>query len=322
MKPLDASMSFGDHLEELRRRLIFALLGPIPIFIVALFFGGPLLEFILAPAENALRDSGLPSKMLATSPAEPFIAYLKVAFVVALLFSAPWILYQAWLFIAPGLYKNEKRFAHILFPLSALLTAGALSFLYVVLLPVMLRFLIIFGVTLATQPAQEAPLPGPVDLPSLPVLAADPAEPETGQMWINESTYELRIALAPQQTGAAAFVMAIPMTAAGATITQHYRVSEYVSLCFNLGVVFTIAFQLPVVMLLGGWIGILDPRELKPYRRHVLFGCAVAGAVATPADPLSMILLMIPLYLLFEFGLILMRLAPGDQVTDAEEGDA
>jgi sec-independent protein translocase protein TatC len=322
MKPLDASMSFGDHLEELRRRLIIALLGPLPIFIIALFFGGPLLEFLLAPAEAALHDAGLPAKLLATSPAEPFIAYLKVAFVVALLFSAPWILYQAWLFVAPGLYASEKRFAHILFPLSGVLTAAGLTFLYTVLLPVMLRFLIAFGIALASQPAPDAPAPAPVDLPGLPILPADPPLPEPGQMWINESTYELRIAMAPSDTGAAAFVMAIPMTAAGAAITQQYRVSEYVSLCFNLGVVFTLAFQLPVVMLLGGWVGILDPRELAPYRRHALFGCAVVSALATPADPLSMILLMVPLYLLFEFGLILMRLAPGDHPTDAAQGDA
>ena len=132
----------------------------------------------------------------------------------------------------------------------------------------------------------------------------------------------LAAALAPRSEGAGPYIMVLPMTAAGAAITQHYRVSEYVSLCFNLGVVFVLAFQLPVVMLLGGWIGILDPREIAPYRRHALFICAVVSAVATPADPLSMILLMIPLYLLFEFGLILMRIAPGDHRTDAAQGDA
>jgi len=321
MKNPDATMSFGDHLEELRRRLIVALLGPVPIFIIALFFGGPLLELLLAPVEAALRAEGLPAKLLATSPAEPFLAYLKVGFVVALVFSAPWILYQAWLFVAPGLYTSERRFAHLLFPLSALLTATGLVFLYSVLLPVMLRFLIAFGVTLAGQAAATAPVDPGLRLAEAPVLRADPPAPEAGQMWINGVTRELRVAVpsGPAGDGAGVMVMAIPMAAGDGAIAQQYRVSEYVSLCFSLGVVFTLAFQLPVVMLLGGWVGILDPRELGRWRRHVLFGCAVAGAIATPADPMSMLLLMIPLYALFELGLILMRVAPGTPL--ATEGD-
>jgi len=321
MKNPDATMSFGDHLEELRRRLIFALLGPVPIFIVALFFGGPLLELLLAPVEAALRAEGLPAKLLATSPTEPFLAYLKVGFVVALVFSAPWVLYQAWLFIAPGLYTSEKRFAHLLFPLSAALTATGLVFLYSVLLPIMLRFLIAFGVALAGQEAATAPVDPGVRLSEVPALRADPPDPSAGQMWVNATTRELRVAVPTgrEVEGSGVMVMAIPMAAGDGAIAPQYRVSEYVSLCFSLGIVFTLAFQLPVVMLLGGWVGILEARELGRWRRHVLFGCAVAGAIATPADPMSMILLMIPLYLLFELGLILMRVAPG--TAGATEGD-
>ncbi len=313
MTPKHDIMNFGDHLEELRRRLIFALLGPIPIFIVALIFGGPLLDFLLAPAEAALRDAGLPAKLLATSPAEPFIAYLKVAAVVSVMCSAPWILFQAWLFIAPGLYSTERKFAHLLFPLSAVLTISGLAFLYKLLLPVMLSFLIAFGVSLAGPDVKTSAVPDGVVLPEIPVLMNDPAESVSGQMWINGTLHELRIAT---DTG----VMAIPMSAGDGSIVQQYRISEYVSLCFNLGIVFTVAFQLPVVMLLGGWTGLLRAAELKRWRRHVLFGCAVVSAIATPADPMSMLLLMVPLYLLFELGLILMRVAPGT-ATDGAEGE-
>ncbi len=314
-------MSFGEHLEELRKRLVLALLVPIPIFIVALVFGGPLLAFLIEPAEAALRDAGLPAKLLATSPAEPFIAYLKVGAIAAVSLSAPWIFYQAWLFIAPGLYQHERRFAHLLFPLSGVLTIAALSFLYTVLLPVTLRFFIAFGSAIAASDIATAPLPDGVDLPSVPTLSADPPAPQPGQMWLNETTKELRLALAPRNADTPPAIMAIPLNAGDSAIAPQYRVSEYVSLCFNLGIVFTIAFQLPVVMLLGGWTGLLEPKMLGRWRRHVLFACAVAAAVATPADPMSMLLLMFPLYALFELGLILMRFTTPPVATDGDQGE-
>lgn len=314
MTPKHNIMNFGDHLEELRRRLIFALMGPIPIFIVALIFGGPLVELLLEPARTALLGANLPAKLLATGPAESFVVYIKVAAVVSVMFSAPWILFQVWLFIAPGLYNTERRFAHLLFPLSAVLTITGLAFLYKLLLPVMLSFLIGFGISLAGADVATAPIPEGIDLPSIPVLAADPVDPTPGMMWVNGTLHELRIATGDE-------VMAIPMSAGDGSIVQQYRVSEYVSLCFNLGIVFTIAFQLPVVMLLGGWTGLLRPNELARWRKHVLFGSAVVSAIATPADPMSMLLLMLPLYVLFEFGLILMRIAPGTPTTDGAEGE-
>jgi hypothetical protein len=73
-----STMSFGDHLEDLRKRLFYSLLGPIPILIVCLVFGGPILEFIVIPLETQLRASGQPVRLLATSPIESFGAYLKV----------------------------------------------------------------------------------------------------------------------------------------------------------------------------------------------------------------------------------------------------
>ena len=89
------------------------------------------------------------------------------------------------------------------------------------------------------------------------------------------------------------------------------------------------AFQLPVVMLLANWVGVVDRRTFAPYRKHAAFTCAITGALLTPADPASMILLMIPLYLLFEFGMVLMRFVTparvargfGDEKEPADAGD-
>jgi len=103
-------MSFGDHLDDLRRRVLFAILGLVPLIILGLMVGGPVLELLTQPVIEAMREAGEPSGLLATGPMESFISYLKVAFGVALLLGLPWIFYQLWLFISPGLYSNERRF--------------------------------------------------------------------------------------------------------------------------------------------------------------------------------------------------------------------
>lgn len=317
-------MSFGDHLEELRRRLLFAILGPIPVLILCLVYGGPILAFIIAPLEDQLARAGQPVRLLATSPVEPFAAYLQVAIAATALISAPWILYQAWLFVAPGLYRHEKRFAYLLFPASSFFTLFAMTFLYYFMLPVMLGFFIIFGSFIVQANPGQAPLPDGLTLPTIPILEADPPDPQAGAMWLNNQLRELRIA-APTADGAATIVFGAPLATQG-TIAQQYRVGEYVSLVFGLAIVFALTFQLPIAMLLMNWTGILESKDLVPYRKHALFVCAIVGAVFTPADPGSMLLLMVPLYLLFELGLLGMRLLPatriaGPLVTDAREGD-
>lgn len=311
------TMPLGDHLDELRRRLILALLAPVPVFILALVFGGRLIDFLRTPVTDALRDAGQPARMLATHPLETFGAYLKVATVVTLLISLPWVIYQLWLFVAPGLLKAEKRFVRFLIPLSAAMTALSVTFLYYVLLPVSLYFLITFGTMLVQQNVATAPLPAGVALPAVPTLQADPANVPVGSMWINDALNELRI---QSDTGP----LGVPLRTGG-VIAQEYRIGEYINLIFTLALVFALAFQLPVIMLLLHWVGILEPRDITPYRKHAVMACAVLGAVLTPQDPWSMIALGLALYMLFEAGIILMRLAPASRVArgfkDADHDD-
>jgi sec-independent protein translocase protein TatC len=311
MDPRDYTMSFGDHLEELRKRLIWAVIGPIPILVVCLIYGDDLLKFLIRPAEQQLKAADLPARLLATGPAETFIAYLKVAFVIAVLISGPWILYQLWLFVSPGLYKQEKRFAYFLFPLSGALTLAGTVFFYYVLLPVTLYFFISFGTAIVTANTPTYLPPEGMSLPSAPVLSADPVNPLSGQYWINEPMREMRIAIDTPDRGV--IVMGMPLVGRG-VIAQQYRIGEYIGMVFSMGIVLAVAFQLPVVMLLANWVGILEAKDLRRYRKHALFVCAVAGAIFTPADPASMIMLMAPLYVLFEFGLVLMRVATPHRV--------
>ena len=318
-------MPFGDHLEELRKRLIWGLVGFVPVLIVCLVFGGPLLKFLMIPLLDALRAAGEPTQLLATSPLETFGAYIKVASIVAILITMPWLVYQLWLFVAPGLYEKERRFVYFLVPFSALLTAAGMLFLYKVLLPISLYFLIIFGTTLVQTATPTDTLDPGIILPNIPVLQADPEPlPAVGSMWINDPLGELRIVTATD------VVRSMRLSGKGA-ISQQYRIGDYVGLVFTLGLVFAISFQLPLVLMLSSWIGILEAKDITPYRRHVIFVCAIFGAVFTPQDPGSMIALGGALYFLFEFGILLMRFLPasvvaegfgkGKRKTDGAEGD-
>jgi len=365
--PDQVVMSFGDHLDDLRKRLIFALLGLLPILVVALIFGNDLLALLIRPLEDQLLAAGLPPQLQALSPTETFLSVIKVALIAAILAGGPWILYQVWLFVAPGLYVEERRFVYFLVPLSTLLTVGGVLFLYYILLPLSLRFLILFSIGVLPAQTNIVDLPPDQTIAAFPVLEGDPRDPEPGQVWINRPLRQLRVAVAvrPVDVGPAAEVggaaaesvidapappetdappgaapkpririLGAPLTTSAA-VAQQYRLADFVNLVLLLGLVFAIAFQLPLVLMLLGWTGLLAPADLRGKRKMVLFICAVAGAIMTPADPISMIALTLPLYGLFELGLVLMRFVPASRVaagvrgdkpeptkTDGQEGDA
>lgn len=305
------AMAFGDHLEELRKRLIWAMVSVLPIFIVSLAFGDTLLEWLTEPARRKLVEAGQPGQLLQTNPIELLSAWLKVSFVVTIAVGIPLILYQAWLFIAPGLYDHEKRFARILLPLSVALSTLALLFLYFVMLPAMLSFLIHFGTSLGKQTAAVAPPPAGITFPVAPMLDADPPSPKTGEFWINVPLKQIHINVG---TDAAPDVRAVQLVLPGG-VSQQYKVSEYVELLFTTSLAFIAAFQTPVVVLLLGWSGIVSRQSMASKRKYVLFFAAAAAAVLAPSpDPFSMIALTIPLYGLYEFGLVLLTVLPASRV--------
>lgn len=305
-----ATMSFGDHLEELRRRLIFAILGIIPIFIISFSFGRPIVDILIEPAREQLRAGGQASALLATAPFETFGAVVYIAVILTVLIGSPWILYQLWLFVSPGLYASERKFFYRLGPLSTLLTIASIAFLYWVILPVILAFFIGFGSRIGAQPVPTFPLPDGVALGSIPILQSDPPHDtlQVGSAWLNQHLNQLRVCVALGSDGTPK-IFGTEMTL-GAGIVQQYKISEYVRTLLNMGLAFGIGFQTPVVVLLLGWAGIVTRQTLGRYRRHAVLVCSIAGAVLTPADPLSMILLAIPLYVLFELGMLLLRVWP------------
>ncbi len=309
----EAVMPFGDHLEELRKRLIYSLIGLLPLLVVLVTLSRHLLGFVIEPVEQALVNADLNAQLIQTSPVETFMTALKLAIVVTILVGSPWVLFQGWLFIAPGLYNNERRFVYVLLPLSAALTTSAILFLYKVLLPVVLAFFIKFGTSIEGQPQPTVPVPEGMVLPEVPLLEGDPEDVQAGRLWYNSARKEMRMSV-PGDVPGEVEILSTPMTKSSG-ILQQYRVTEYTSLFLSLALAFSLGFQTPVVVLLLGWTGIINPRDLLKFRRHVGLTCLVASAFLTPADPLSMLLLAVPLYVLFEFGVVLHTLLPAERVS-------
>ncbi len=312
------SMSFGEHLEELRRRLLIALAGIVPVFVVALVFGSSLLGFIIEPAQAQLKASGLPSKLIVTGPLEALGAWLRVAVVMTLVVGIPWIFYQLWLFIVPGLYEHEKRFVRFLLPLSSILSLVGLSFLYFVILPAMLAFLIGFGASIGATHVDRQPTPAGVVIPTIPTFDFDPTDPPPGGVWFNRPLQELRFNMAPPaaagEPAPAPLIRGTPMTKA-AGIAPQYRVSEFVGLVFTSSIAMVLGFQTPVVVLLLGWIGIVEEKTLRTKRKFAFFFAFALGAILAPSpDPMSMLLMAVPLYILYEFGLFLLKFFPPARV--------
>jgi|WetSurMetagenome_2_1015567.scaffolds.fasta_scaffold314000_1 sec-independent protein translocase protein TatC len=140
---LDSSgkMSFLDHLDELRRRLIVSLTALGVAFLICWSYSAQIYNFLALPITQHLNGK----KLVFTNPTEPFTLYMKVAFIAGIFLSAPIIIWQLWLFISPGLYKKEKRFALPFIFFSSLLFILGGVFAYSVAFPMSLKFLLSVG---------------------------------------------------------------------------------------------------------------------------------------------------------------------------------
>ncbi len=318
-------MSLGDHLDELRRRLIVGLIGPVVAAIVAFIYGRQLVAILCQPLLFELARRGEEPTLYNSNPGTAFAIYMKVSLITGLVFGIPWLVYQLWKFIAPGLYRHERRFGLLLMPGSALLTALGVLFMYFVMLPVTLLFLLEFGAgfhlpSLQPSPVQqrlsrEAPQqltpaqieataePTDADLPRWPVLDADPADPRDGQVWINRTQRALKFVADSE-------VLSVDASKPRTSLLRNdlFRIDEYLSFVLWLALAFAIAFQLPLVMLLLGWTGIVTRSQMASWRKYAMLAFFVFAAVLTPPDPISQVAMALPMYVLYEFGLLLVRL--------------
>ena len=134
----DASGRLLDHLIELRTRLLRAVAGLVLVFVALLPFANRLYALLALPLLDKLPKGG---QLIATEVASPFFAPLKLAFFVALVIAMPWLLYQLWAFVAPGLYKRERRLALPLLASALVLFYAGCAFAYFVVLPAVFTFL-------------------------------------------------------------------------------------------------------------------------------------------------------------------------------------
>lgn len=136
------TMSLGDHLEELRARLILTILGILAGLILCLFFGKFLIGLLATPFEKATNSPDVLHHLQTIQPAEGFLMYIKVCLVFGLLISSPWVFWQIWAFVSSGLYRHERKFVYTAAPISALLFITGAIFFLVIIAPLAMGFFI------------------------------------------------------------------------------------------------------------------------------------------------------------------------------------
>ncbi len=227
-----------EHLAELRTRLIYSMLAVGVLALFAWNFSDFFFGIVRRPILPYLPQGGL----VFTAPMDKFMAHFKISVLTGVILATPVWVYQLWMFVAPGLYKNEKKYAlYFIFFGSTLFLTGV-SFVYFVVYPLAFKYLLTFG--------------GDID-------------------------------------------------------TAMITINDYLSFFITTTLVFGAAFELPLVLTILGMVGIVTQAMLKALRRYALVLICIMSAFITPPDILSMILLALPLYGLYELSILLVGwLAP------------
>jgi sec-independent protein translocase protein TatC len=311
-------MSFGEHIEELRRRIIFALIGVAAGVGIATYYIYEIVAFLTHPLRVALAQASYPTSFVYSAMARPVIAYLNLAVIAGLVIASPWVIYQLWQFIAAGLYHRERSIVYKFIGPSIFLFLVGVAFFFFLVLPITLRFFIGFADETAanlptlwptealiynapsatTAPANGAPL-------TVPALSADPATAPAGhaEIWFNSTENRLKMRIGKR-------VMTLMVSHEGSLFTPLPSLDEYLSFVSFLGLLFGLAFETPMVLMILAKIGIVSPKGFVKARKYAWFGAAIVAAVATPTpDMLTMMTLFVPLVALYELGIILARFA-------------
>lgn len=244
------------HLFELRTRLLRSVIAILVVFLLLFPFANTIYSFLAGPLMAHLPEG---SSMIAIEVAAPFLIPFKLVLMLSIVVSVPFLLYQAWAFVAPGLYKHEKRLAVPLLISSTFLFYLGMAFAYFVVFP------LIFAFFTASAP--------------------DGVEVMTD-------------------------------------------ISRYLDFVILLFMAFGIAFEVPIATILLVAAGLTTPAQLAAKRPYVIVGAFVVGMLLTPPDIISQTLLALPMWILFEIGIILSRImvrrrenAAGQSDEDGEDDD-
>lgn len=316
--PDEVRMTLGEHLEELRTRVVRALAALMIGAILCWVFRDYVMAFLTWPIYDALLASGQPPELFNIHPTETFILELKIAFIAGFIIVAPYALTQIWGFVAAGLYPNERRWVRRFVPVSiALFFVGAL-FMALVVAPIMFSFFVSYRVdypdpsklmpwlgssahlvpaTPTTQPAWET-------YQAMPAFTEDPKDAPEGVPWVHRKRHEIHVRFGEKVYS----IGRLTEVRSGNQVVQMLSIADSVLLLLEMMAAFGIGFQMPVVVALLSTIGVASAKDMSKFRRHVYFAIAIASAVITPSpDALSMISLMAPMMALFEVGLVAAR---------------
>jgi sec-independent protein translocase protein TatC len=222
------------HLIELRSRLIKIAAAVLVLFVALIPFAQEIFTVVSKPLIEVLPGQ----QMIATAVASPLLTPFKLTFFVALFIAMPVVLYQVWAFVAPGLYKKEKRFAFPLLFSSIMLFYAGVAFAYFVVFP------LVFGFFTAITPSG---------------------------------------------------------------VEMMTDISAYLDFITTIVLAFGIAFEVPIATVLIVWTGLTTPEKLGKARPYVFLMAFVVGMLLTPPDIISQTLLAVPVYLLYEAGIIMSR---------------
>ncbi len=312
------TMSIGDHLEELRTRIILCIIPPIPLAILFFLVSDSIVRWFLVPLYSVLEKHGLPTQVQVLSPPEFLLAEMKIAFGAAVLTAGPWIMYQLWKFVSPGLHRHERRFVYFLIPFSTLLGILGLLLMYFVMLPVILDFMVTLAGRVEMNTTSIVAGESISDV-TYPVLYTNPEVATLGDAWVKMPEGVLTIAI-ESTTADSLSTITMPMSH-GSLISQQFQLSSYLGFVILLMFAIAVAFQLPMVMLLLGWIGVVTPDWLRKNRRYAILILALISALITPQDVISMLMMLVPLYLLFELGIQLIVWVPMSKVAGDKDAE-
>lgn len=317
----DARMTFGEHLEELRKRILWALIGGVAGIGIAAYFINEIVAFIAHPYRVALRFAGYPDTFIYRAPAEVLILYMNLAIQVGLIIASPWIIYQLWLFIAAGLYPNERRAVYKYIGPSILLFLSGVAFFFFVVLPITLSFFVRFaqqtsvppvtpwpneqfilgaGQPPATAPATTFPA-GDAHALDIPIVSSDPTTAPAGQarLYYHAGEQQLKMRVGDR-------IVPLAMEKSQSLFTPLPTMDDYLSFVTFLALLFGVSFELPMVIMVLAQVGIVSPATFRKGRKFAYFGAVIVAAIATPTpDILTMAALALPLVALYEFGILL-----------------
>ena len=239
-------MTFWDHLEDLRGCIFRMLAVYAAAVIVLFFFKGFLFDcIILAPSKPdfflyKLLGADFSMELVNIEVAAQFLIHMKITFIVALIVTFPFLIYELWKFMAPGLYDKERRVLRGAFAFASVLFYIGVAVGYALVFPLMLNFFSGYHVS-----------------PDIP------------------NTFSL---------------------------------TSYISLFTSLILTFGIVFEFPTIVAVLSSLGVVAKDTLKAFRKHAICAVLILAAIITPSgDPFSLMVVSVPLYLLYEFGILICR---------------